>query len=247
VFHPLKVKPLRVKEFAVNAVPALAVWFDIDPVPPFASKVTVYVVGALLATFTWRNPWRAWGMELTSSLYTARSVLLPLVLVVNAPCAKVTVTEVVSPVQFIKSVPPGVLDTLRLVRGTEPVTLEIPQSARVVVGVDEGQPPKGVQEIISRLSFLDTLSTIVNPGFTVTEKLGVGDDATKVGAGDPILTTPDECAGSAVPASTRPKASIEVPSVFSENFFMLKGYTIGYFRTSIFREIPISWVEKLFR
>jgi hypothetical protein len=41
VFHPANVKPVRVNEFDVSAVAELAVCADIEPVPPFASKVAV--------------------------------------------------------------------------------------------------------------------------------------------------------------------------------------------------------------
>ena len=41
VFQPAKVKPARVKAFAVNAVGALSVSAAMLPVPPFALKVTV--------------------------------------------------------------------------------------------------------------------------------------------------------------------------------------------------------------
>jgi hypothetical protein len=45
VFQPEKPYPAFVKEFEVRAVGELSDSFDIEPVPPFALKVTVYEVG----------------------------------------------------------------------------------------------------------------------------------------------------------------------------------------------------------
>jgi hypothetical protein len=46
-FHPLKLYPEKTNEFALKAVgvPAVMDWFDIEPVPPLGSNLTVKIFG----------------------------------------------------------------------------------------------------------------------------------------------------------------------------------------------------------
>ena len=200
----------------------------------------MYVVGALSTTLI------CLVNGITGPIEAAR-VARPAAPVVNAPAANAIVTELVLPDQRIyKVVGPGLDTVTELI--PVPVTLLMPQFESTGSGL-AGQLDMFVHcaTWIESWNPAAEFSIVDPPESTVIVKAGVGELAKKVGTGVVIVTPAAAWAGAAAPVSARPKASSEAPRVFRENFFMLKGYTIGYFRTSIFREIPISWVEKLFR
>src|ERR1035437_7144450 len=114
VFHPVNVYSERVNVFVVRLVATLAVWFDIEPIPPLLLKVTVakYVynpvpvavpVGTVTTTF-WAAPVTPAGVTAVIVVAFTTTKLVTATPLMVAPVAPVKFVPV-----MVIAVPPSIV------------------------------------------------------------------------------------------------------------------------------------------